>query len=119
MNAKQELLSKLDETFLSIKCAAIDIEISYGVMKQIRLPLNYSPEQYAEFLSALDVEYSSGYGSQELFGRVWLTQDVWLERHEYDGSEWWTVKKLPPIHKELFNKDIVICHITDPSEEDD
>ena len=119
MNAKQELLSKLDETFLSIKCAAIDIEISYGVMKQIRLPLNYSPEQYEEFLSALDVEYSSGYGSQELFGRVWLTQDVWLERHEYDGSEWWTVKKLPPIHKELFNKDIVICHITDPSEEDD
>lgn len=119
MNAKQELLDKLNETFLSIKCASIDIEISYDVVKHIRLPLNYSPEQYEEFLSALDVEYDSGYGGQELFGRVWLTQDVWLERHEYDGSEWWTVKKLPNIHKELLNNNIVICQVINSSEEDD
>jgi hypothetical protein len=118
MNAKQELLSKLSETFLSIKCASIDIEITYGVVKHIRLPLNYSPEQYEEFLSALDIEYDNGYGGQELFGRVWLTQDVWLERGEYDGSEWWNVKKLPNIHAELFNKDISISNVTNSSEED-
>lgn len=112
MNAKQELLDKMDETFLSIKCASIDIEITYGVTKQIRLPLDYSPEQYNDFLSALDIEYNNGFGGQELFGRVWLTNDAWLERGEYDGSEWWNVKTLPNIHKELFNKDIVICHIT-------
>lgn len=69
-------------------------------------------------MSALDIEYDNGYGGQELFGRVWLTNDAWLERGEYDGSEWWNVKTFPNIHKELFNKDIVICHITDPSEED-
>lgn len=119
MNAKQELLSKLSEAFLSIKCASIDIEITYGVVKHVRLPLNYSPDQYAEFLSALDIEYDAGYGGQQLFGRVWLTQDVWLERHEYDGSEWWTVKKLPAIHKELFDKNIVISYTDQPTEEEE
>ena len=111
MNAKQELLSKLDETFLSIKCASIRIERTYGVTKQIRLPLDYSPEQYEEFLSALDIEYNNGFGGQQLFGRVWLTNDAWLERGEYDGSEWWNVKKLPNIHEELFNKDISISNV--------
>lgn len=111
MNAKKELLGKLDETFLSIKCASIHIEITYGVTKQIKLPLNYSPEQYEEFLSALDIEYDNGFGGQQLFGRVWLTNDVWLERGEYDGSEWWNVKKLPNIHAELFNKDISISNV--------
>jgi len=118
MNAKQELLGKLTETFLSIKCASIDIEISYDITKHVRLPLDYSSEQYEEFLSALDIEYDSGYGGQQLYGRVWLTNDAWLERGEYDGSEWWNVKTLPNIHKELFNKDISISNITDTSEED-
>lgn len=37
----------------------------------------------------LDVEYDSGYGSQNLFGLVLFKDNTWLERFEYDGSEAW------------------------------
>lgn len=115
MNAKQELLAKLDEALQSIKCASISMELSYNTSKCIKLPVGYSPEQYEEFLSALDFEYDNGYGGQVLFGRVWLTNDVWLERGEYDGSEWWNIKKLPTIHKELFDKSIAISTVVEPN----
>ena len=45
---------------------------------------------------AKDTEYNSGFGGQEIasdlsvVGRGW-----WLERHEYDGSEWWEFKECP------------------------
>lgn len=48
------------------------------------------------FLRLADVEYDSGFGGQEvardlvLVGKSW-----WLERGEYDGSEWWEFKSLP------------------------
>ena len=41
--------------------------------------------------------YNCGFGTAILHefltvaGRYW-----WLERHEYDGSEWWEFKSLPP-----------------------
>ena len=48
------------------------------------------------FAEVANVEYDSGYGGQEVMsdliivGKYW-----WLERHEYDGSEWWEFKQLP------------------------
>lgn len=43
-------------------------------------------------------EYNDGYGSQAYIG--WITFkscDVWLEREEYDGSEWWATKRKPTL----------------------
>ena len=43
-------------------------------------------------------EYNDGYGSQAYEG--WITfkgSDVWLERAEYDGSEWWEVRRKPTL----------------------
>ncbi len=38
-------------------------------------------------------EYDDGYGSQEVASDlVVVGKDFWLERHEYDGSEWWEYK---------------------------
>jgi hypothetical protein len=56
-----------------------------------------------EFASVANVEYSNGYGSQEVAtDLVVVGKDFWLERHEYDGSEDWEFKTMPTkpqIHK--------------------
>lgn len=49
-------------------------------------------EQFCKLAGELD--YDAGYGLQvitldlKVVGRGW-----WLERHEYDGSEWWEFKQ--------------------------
>jgi len=57
------------------------------------------------FWTLADREYDEGYGWQEVatdlivVGAGW-----WLERHEYDGSEWWEFKSMPtkpPIRKSV------------------
>ena len=49
-----------------------------------------------EFLVVADKEYDSGYGGQEVADDLLIVGDNWwLERHEYDGSEWWEYKELP------------------------
>lgn len=50
---------------------------------------------------ATNTSYDAGYGGQEIcpdllvVGKGW-----WLERHEYDGSEWWEFKVKPTKPKE-------------------
>ena len=42
------------------------------------------------------IEYDSGFGGQEINPDLLVVgKDWWLERHEYDGSEWWEFKQLP------------------------
>ena len=45
---------------------------------------------------ATNINYDAGYGTE------WINQslvvvgdDWWMERHNYDGSEWWEFKRLP------------------------
>jgi len=41
-------------------------------------------------------EYDNGYGGANINERlVVVGDDWWLERHEYDGAEWWEYKTLP------------------------
>ena len=47
-------------------------------------------------LNYFDVEYYDGYGWHEIpLELVVVGDNWWLERHEYDGSEWWEFKTLP------------------------
>lgn len=39
--------------------------------------------------------YDSGYGSQQLFGEIVLTDNSWYSRSEYDGSESWEHNSVP------------------------
>lgn len=42
------------------------------------------------------IEYDSGFGGVEINPNLLVVgDDWWLERHEYDGSEWWEYKELP------------------------
>ena len=56
--------------------------------------LGYST--WENFASIANFEYDNGYGSEEVVPSLLLVgKDWWLERHEYDGSEWWEFKSLP------------------------
>lgn len=46
-------------------------------------------------INALNLKYDAGYGSQEIFGFIVFTDNSWLQRREYDGSEWWEYFKTP------------------------
>lgn len=52
---------------------------------------------WSDFATAAeDIEYSEGYGGQEIAkDLVIVGEGWWLERGEYDGSEWWDYKTLP------------------------
>jgi hypothetical protein len=55
---------------------------------------------YISFKSFLDIsekiEYDNGYGSAKIDLDLKIVgKDWWLERYEYDGSEWWVFKKHP------------------------
>lgn len=106
MNAKEEFLRRvnLDE----LKCAGISIEIEWNeehgqMFKDISLPVGYSELDLNLFLDQLDLEYDSGYGSQELFGTIWMKDGTWFDRGEYDGSEWWQRQQCPEIPAELLS----------------
>lgn len=102
VNAKKELVGNLEGN-ASIKCAVIFQDFGYSDVddyKRYILKINYSEQEYNDFLSSLDFEYDNGYGGQEIYGVVWLNDGTWLSRGEYDGSEWWKHNVLPDIPEE-------------------
>jgi hypothetical protein len=49
-----------------------------------------------DFMSIADTDYDSGFGSPEVAQDLLIVgENWWLERHEYDGSEWWEFKETP------------------------
>ena len=51
---------------------------------------------WEDFCSKADFFYDAGYGSPEIpMDLIVVGKDFWLERHEYDGSEWWEFKTMP------------------------
>lgn len=52
---------------------------------------------FEEFVAAANFfEYDDGYGGAEVATSLKVVgKDWWLERGEYDGSEWWEFKTLP------------------------
>lgn len=51
-----------------------------------------------KFLKLANTTYNEGYGSQKVAEDLIIGgDDWWLERHEYDGSEWWEYRTLPKV----------------------
>ena len=49
---------------------------------------------WINFSKIADVEYDGGYGSPQVAEDLLIVgKGFWLERHEYDGSEWWEFKE--------------------------
>lgn len=101
-NAKQEV-ERLLRGKAGVRCAIItrgyyDDQEDY---LKAELKVNHTEEEFQSFLNSLNFDYYSGFGGQELFGTIWLTDDTWCTRGEYDGSEWWVHNQLPEIPSEL------------------
>jgi hypothetical protein len=59
-----------------------------------------------DFIRHSNTIYDSGYGASEVAEDLLIVgNDFWLERHEYDGSEWWEFKQKPK-YKDLPFKQI-------------
>ena len=58
-------------------------------MRELQAFLNSLPERA--------INYDSGYGSQEWSGWISFTDGSWIEREEYDGSEWWETREQPSL----------------------
>lgn len=104
MNTKKELEDKLQEIDRIITCANVFI-LSYddGDVANVNFNIstNYTPHDLIIFFNKLDFYYNNGFGSQYIFGTVWLDDGTWLERGECDGSEWWNHCFCPSIPKFL------------------
>jgi len=59
---------------------------------------------WAHFTKIADIEYDDGYGGAEIAQDLLVVgSDFWLERHEYDGSEWWEFKQMPKEPEKVHN----------------
>lgn len=55
-----------------------------------------------EFFKLADVEYDNGYGSQKVaVDLIVVGKDWYMERHEYNGAEWWEFKSIPQMPSEV------------------
>lgn len=53
-----------------------------------------------QFWELSNVKYDNGYGGNEVAMDLKIVGiDFWLERHEYDGAEWWEFKQIPNLFK--------------------
>jgi len=98
------LLEELDEAIASTGHAPDNIKwmtLSYGCYKtpeNIELKPIEGIKAYSDAYDLYKgIEYDSGYGTQYLHGLVVFYDNSWLERAEYDGSEWWEYHKVPQI----------------------
>lgn len=88
MNLARETLDTLKEYGKTIK----DVRWVgyYGFDRNKRI----SVDEF--FVAAMRTNYNNGYGSAEIdTSLVVVGDDWWLERAEYDGSEWWEFKTMP------------------------
>lgn len=67
---------------------------------------------WEEFVKVANFEYDEGFGAQEVARDLIIVgDDFWLERREYDGSEWWEMASFPgkpknkAVPKYLYKKD--------------
>lgn len=75
-----------------------ELEYNGKTWKDVRF-IRTSDEQVKDiekFKKSMDFEYDDGYGSAEIPEDLIVVGDNWwLERHGYDGKEWWEYKELP------------------------
>lgn len=62
-----------------------------------------------DFLVHMDFEYDNGFGGARIpLDLIIAGTDWWLERGEYDGSEWWEFKQMPKPLERI--EDVYLIH---------
>jgi len=99
-------------TMDNIKCASLWLHQGYGEHEEIGVsfkiysyddvkPALYDDHREATISDMGKYRYDSGYGGQELYGKVWMDNGEWITRGEYDGSEWWEYHRVPEVPNKL------------------
>lgn len=90
-NLKSEtltILKKYNKSYFDIKWVGC---------KSFKIPIE-------EFWKLADRMYDAGYGHAEVAEDLLVVGDNWwLERHEYDGSEWWEYKEIPQVPEKVLS----------------
>lgn len=83
MNLKKEIIDILKDNGKTKK------DIKWVGCSEFKIPLE-------TFWELCDTEYDSGYGAPKVAQDLIICgDDFWLERCEYDGSEWFEYKEMP------------------------
>jgi len=107
-NAKDELLEALGNN--KIKAAEISYNLTQLISSKkvptvnLSLAVGYSQEEFEAFLNALNFVYDASFGGNDFDGTIWLMDQTWIERDEYDGSSWWVHKQTPEIPRSLLGR---------------
>lgn len=104
INAKTEFLQAVGD----YKVIGAKIDIQESSESSFVLKLNYTNNDWNNFLDFLDQEYDSGFGTQTLYGIIFCDDGIWLTREEYDGSEWWVIHNYPDLTEHFDTKDVII-----------
>lgn len=99
INARDELLDILNGT------APLAVEIERGDATYRYVKGSPTCGDWSAFLDSLNWKYDAVYGCQEVYGTIWLDDDTWYDRGEYDGSEWWEHRSRPPLPESLEAED--------------
>ena len=82
----------------NLKKETLDFLLEHGKTERDILFVS-DGEQYInadDFLKLADFNYNNGFGGNEISLALKVVGwDWWIERHEYDGSEWWEFKTIP------------------------
>lgn len=77
-----------------------EYEKTWADVKMLVLDRYSCDPQFASI--ALDIDYNDGYGCEMIDLRFMVVgEDFWLERHEYDGLEWWEYKTIPTLPEDF------------------
>ena len=91
-----DILERIDLKFDDIMFANVVLEESDRI--KASLPPGWQDADLDCFknqLIRMNSYDSSYHARQKLYGNIVFKNSAWLERNEYDGSEWWELKKMP------------------------
>ncbi len=111
VNFKEETLNKIKELGKTVKeyYLKADLEIQSDTEEVVHENFALGETEFIDIIlkgkGDIDwskvkdeyLDYDDGYGSQVWSGWVTFTDGTWIERHEYDGSEWWEYKETPSL----------------------
>jgi len=89
------VINLLKETLDTLaECNKTSADVLFVCCDQYDRPaISFSWDEFAEIADFL---YDNGYGGNEIHSSLKIVGDNWwLERGEYDGSEWWEFKTMP------------------------
>ena len=97
-NAKAEFINAINNS--TVVAASIVFEDEKIILKQ-----GYSTSEYESFLNLLDEDYSDdcAFMGITLDGIVWLENNAWMARTHDEHREWWSIRSLPSMPKEVLS----------------